>query len=59
MTKLEILKEIDKIDCWLSPENLTCDGELTGAQIKQKYNRLMAQRNQLEKELGEKVEYMG
>jgi hypothetical protein len=59
MTKLEILKEIDKIDCWLSPENLACDGELTGAQIKQKYNRLMAQRNQLEKQLGEKVEYMG
>lgn len=30
----------DEIDCELSPENLTCDGELTRAQINAKYRRL-------------------
>ena len=28
------------IDAALSPENLTCDGELTRSQIQDKYNRL-------------------
>ena len=30
----------DDIDCELSPENLTCDGELTRSQVQAKYNRL-------------------
>lgn len=30
----------DSIDCELSPENLTCDGELTRSQVQAKYNRL-------------------
>lgn len=30
----------DEIDCELSPENLTCDGELTRSQVQAKYNRL-------------------
>jgi hypothetical protein len=29
-----------RIDCDLSPENLTCDGELRGAAVKQKYRYL-------------------
>jgi len=31
----------DDIDCSLSPENLTCDGEISGAQVQQKYRMLM------------------
>jgi hypothetical protein len=27
----------DDIDCRLSPENLTCDGELRGSQVQKKY----------------------
>lgn len=30
----------DMIDSSLSPENLTCDGELSRAQVQQKYNYL-------------------
>jgi hypothetical protein len=30
----------DSIDADLSPENLTCDGELTRAQVQAKYQRL-------------------
>lgn len=30
----------DSIDADLSPENLTCDGELTRSQVQAKYNRL-------------------
>ena len=30
----------DMIDCSLSPENLTCDGELSRRQVQQKYNYL-------------------
>lgn len=30
------------IDCELSPENLTCDGELPRSQVQAKYKRLMS-----------------
>lgn len=33
-------KIADKIDCALSPENLTCDGELSRAQVNAKYRNL-------------------
>lgn len=29
------------LDCALSPENLTCDGEISGAQVQRKYRMLM------------------
>lgn len=52
----EILKAIDRIDCNLSPENLSCDGELSRTEVNRRYRALMAQRNALEAELGRKVE---
>lgn len=33
-------KIADSIDCELSPENLTCDGELSRSQVQQRYNFL-------------------
>lgn len=33
-------KIADSIDADLSPENLTCDGELSRSQVQAKYNRL-------------------
>ena len=35
------------LDCALSPENLSCDGELSSNQVRQKYNRLMRCVNEL------------
>lgn len=39
----------------LSPENLSCDGELSRAQVKKRYNSLMTQWRALEKEVGRSV----
>lgn len=50
----QILDDIRDVDCQLSPENLSCDGELSARQVRVKYRKLMAQRNQLVKELGRK-----
>lgn len=33
-------KIADSLDCDLSPENLTCDGELRGSQVQAKYRQL-------------------
>jgi len=37
------------IDADLSPENLTCDGELSRGQVQQKYTRLTRAAQQLQK----------
>lgn len=37
------------IDAELSPENLTCDGELRGDQVRERYNHLTAIAKQLQK----------
>jgi len=37
------------IDAELSPENLTCDGELSAAQVRARYNELMAVVKELQK----------
>lgn len=41
--------------CDLSPENLSCDGELSLAQVKKRRAALMKQWGQLERELGRVV----
>jgi len=38
-----------KIDAALSPENLTCDGELPRAEVQRRYNELMTAAKQLKK----------
>ena len=37
------------IDTELSPENLTCDGELPASQVRARYNKLMTVAKQLQK----------
>jgi hypothetical protein len=59
MNETQILSAIDRIDCQLSPENLHMDGEISNAQAARRGKQLWAQRNQLEKQLGRKVEYSG
>lgn len=39
----------DMIDSALSPENLTCDGELPRAEVQRRYNELMTAAKQLKK----------
>jgi hypothetical protein len=40
MNKADRQRIADMIDCSLSPENLTCDGELSRSQVNQKYKYL-------------------
>lgn len=51
-TDAEIIAEIQGIECGLSPENLSCDGEASRAHIRRTYNRLMARKKACIKELG-------
>jgi hypothetical protein len=37
----------DSLDCDLSPENLTCDGELSRAEVNSRYKKLMSAATQL------------
>lgn len=39
----------DSIDCALSPENLTCDGELTRNQVQARYRQLTQAARDLQK----------
>jgi hypothetical protein len=39
----------DMIDAALSPENLTCDGELSNAEVNRRYKELMTAAKQLKK----------
>lgn len=40
-------KIADRIDCDLSPENLTCDGELSGRALESRYKMLVRAQQQL------------
>jgi hypothetical protein len=40
LNKSDRQKIADSLDADLSPENLTCDGELRGAELKKRYNFL-------------------
>ena len=44
-----------RLACELSPENLHCDGEISRAEAKRKWVRLMKQWRVLEKEVGRTV----
>jgi hypothetical protein len=40
LTQAEVDQLCDKINNQLTPENLTCDGELRGAQVQARFNQL-------------------
>jgi hypothetical protein len=52
----EVCLKLDMISSKLSPENLTCDGECTKAQVRKRYNELMKAWVKLEVEVGFKIE---
>jgi len=47
-----ILADLRRVEGELSPENLTCDGELSRTAVKRKASRLNAERRRLVRELG-------
>jgi hypothetical protein len=49
---VEILNDLRSIEAGLSPENLTCDGELSIYQARRRASKLNAQKKALIKELG-------
>ena len=51
----EILEDIRRVYTCLSPENLTCDGELSPAVVKTKKRRLQEELRKLFAELGREV----
>jgi hypothetical protein len=48
----EIIAELQGIECGLSPENLSCDGEASRAHIMRTYRRLNRRKAECIKELG-------
>ena len=51
-TETEIMDDLRRVDCAMSPENLTCDGELSRRQINAKKVKLSRQWVSLCNELG-------
>jgi hypothetical protein len=54
-SEAEIMKDILDVYCGLSPENLSCDGELPISQVRRRYAALNRQLRSLEAELGRRV----
>jgi len=55
LTPIQVKAKFLALACELSPENLTCDGELSSIQVKVKHNNIMKQWRALEKDLKRKV----
>ena len=55
MTENEIMEELLDLSCALSPENLSCDGELSRNRVRTRYRRLMKKWRDLEKKLGRTI----
>ena len=54
-TEGEIMSDISRVYCGLSPENLYCDGEISRSQASRKYHRLQRELRNLFTELGREV----
>lgn len=54
-TEEELMKELDGLCCELSPENISCDGEISITQIRKKASAIRAEWKEIEKKLGRKV----
>lgn len=48
LTQQQVRQLLDQIEGDLSPENLSCDGELRGAKLKAKQNMILGARKELE-----------
>lgn len=50
--KQELLAKLRRIDCQLSPENLTCDGELRPTEVRRRATILNQERRAIIAQLG-------
>lgn len=51
-TDAEIISDLKRIECRLSPENLTCDGLLSRTEVRRRYTKLNSEKKALIAELG-------
>lgn len=51
-TKEQLLKDLRGVECELSPENLTCDGELPRAEVNRRARRLNKEKVEIIAHLG-------
>ena len=51
-TKQELLKDLLSVECKLSPENLTCDGELPRAEVNRRARQLNQEKASIIAQLG-------
>lgn len=54
-TEEELMSELDGLCCELSPENISCDGELSMTAIRKKASAIRAEWKEIERKLGRKV----
>lgn len=52
MTEKQILNRLAAIECSMSPENLTCDGEASAGAVRRRARALQAERRDLITALG-------
>ena len=51
-SEADIIEDLRDVECELSPENLTCDGELPRSQVERRLRALQSRRAALVRELG-------
>ena len=49
--KENLLEQLRQVECELSPENLSCDGEASASYVRRKYTTLHAKKQRILKEL--------
>jgi hypothetical protein len=54
-TEDELMSALDTLSCELSPENLSCDGELSRSQVNAKLRKIRGEWKEIEQKLGRKV----
>jgi hypothetical protein len=55
MDEDKIMKKFLVLACRLSPENLTCDGEISRTEVRKRYAQIMREWKALEKTIGRRV----
>lgn len=52
MNEKALLAKLLRIECQLSPENLTCDGELSRTAVNRRFRQLSAEKREVIRQLG-------
>ena len=52
MNEKALLAKLLRVECQLSPENLTCDGELSRTAVNRRFRQLTAEKRDIIRQLG-------